>query len=588
MYSEGKVGWRLSPDQTWTVWFLAKGYEPHKQIFDTRTLNKEKDIKIYLSRGRVLAGTIVDDSSGEPIDSSTIQLELISVRTNHPLVQAGSTHNAYSDSEGNFKLSALPSGRFTLRVSAQGYSEKYIQSETLSFSIDNRANLINLFPSSTLYGYLKYSENEPVMSGIVEARLETGEKVRVTNASPSGYYSLDDLPCGRIQIRVKDYTQMYVAGGGEEWFWTREVDLPPNESMRMDFELSGNSRLTGLCSIDDDGLIGIEVKLLELKSNKCLMSAESTNTGVYFLSPVPEGDFIITAESKCDGIGAKIEKRIHVEDREKKVVDFNFSGTGMEGKVKSEQGAAVYACWLTLEGIEEQGVFKAFTDNHGKYTFLALPPGMYQLSLASPGYAQQTDEITISPTSPVRKDYTLTAEGVVKLHVKGSGNVSLKDAVALLQGTAGPSAKPITNGKGMFVFKNLAEGSVTAIAGGKGLAPAAITVGVTAKETVERTMNLSKGGYLTIVARDLEGQPLYGAKVIFDLSGLFGMSWNSLVNHGFINATPATFTTTHTGVFEAGPLPEGLYTITLKHGSAVWKGEAHLVPGGAKKLKAVL
>jgi hypothetical protein len=368
----------------------------------------------------------------------------------------------------------------------------------------------------------------------------------------------------------------------------KEVELLPGDRKQLDFEFLGNSIIRGQCRVEGKEAEGIELKLRQPDQGDPFLTAITEEEGLYQLQPVPEGEFVLTASSGMDGIGGALSKKIHVGDKEQLVFNFDFEGISLKGIIKNENGQSIYGCWLTLSGKEDQGSFNGYTDLKGQYAFYSLPQGLYELSIAAPGHAQMTDEIVLTSSSSSEKNYTLKSEGILRLKVKDSYGKEISETKAILVDPPASQGETLSNGKGLFIFKNLLEGKVSVLAGGEGLGPAMLTVGILAGETVEKTILLSNGGSLIVEARDSEAQPLAGASISLGMPGLWGISWSHLINQGFIQAESFPFITKENGQFQIGSLPPGTYTIIVKHGASKWSGETKVEPGKKEKIKATL
>jgi hypothetical protein len=283
-----------------------------------------------------------------------------------------------------------------------------------------------------------------------------------------------------------------------------------------------------------------------------------------------------------------LEKKIQVPDKGEMTVNFNFSGIGLSGLVADFSGKPISGCWLTLDAQEEPGIYKAYSDMGGKYRFYSMPEGMYNLTLKAPGYAMFSDEIAISSSFPLKKDFTLRPEGILKLFAKGLEGKSSGELVSVIVDPAGYSGTVLSDAKGLFVFKNLEEGKVSVIVGGGPYSPTIVTAGIDAGETTEKNVQLMKGGFIVLEACNTGGQPLKAAKVYFEEYGLFGIAWKGFLENGFIKAEPAGFSTSDEGIFKIGPLPAGSYTIHVQHAGSSWTEPVKVLPGNITKVKAVL
>jgi hypothetical protein len=65
----------------------------------------------------------------------------------------------------------------------------------------------------------------------------------------------------------------------------------------------------------------------------------------------------------------------------------------ISGQIADKSGAAIVGAYvkLSLDGQSStQAVVEAFADNDGQFTFTNIPPGEFQLTISSPGFATQT------------------------------------------------------------------------------------------------------------------------------------------------------------------------------------------------------
>src|SRR6202020_1184466 len=85
-----------------------------------------------------------------------------------------------------------------------------------------------------------------------------------------------------------------------------------------------------------------------------------------------------------------------------------------------QAGAAVPSLEIVLRNVATDAVFKSVTTSVGDYTATSLPAGLYQLTVAAPGFKTfHQDGITAQVAQTVRVDVVLqigTASETVEIH----------------------------------------------------------------------------------------------------------------------------------------------------------------------------
>src|ERR1700722_1144625 len=78
------------------------------------------------------------------------------------------------------------------------------------------------------------------------------------------------------------------------------------------------------------------------------------------------------------------------------------------GTVTDQAGAAVPSLEIVLRNVATDAVFKSVTTSVGDYTATSLPAGLYQLTVAAPGFKTfHQDGITAQVAQTVRVDVVL-------------------------------------------------------------------------------------------------------------------------------------------------------------------------------------
>ena len=81
---------------------------------------------LRLDAGGVLRGTVMEAGTKKPIPSATVTLQ--SPWPNRSMPDAATVFSSFVDPDGRFEFEAVPEGKWNLRVQAQGYLAKDLQS----------------------------------------------------------------------------------------------------------------------------------------------------------------------------------------------------------------------------------------------------------------------------------------------------------------------------------------------------------------------------------------------------------------------------------------------------------------------------
>ncbi len=584
-YSEGKMTGNFVYNAALKLVILADGYLPYQKVIDVSGVDDEEcSIDVYLEKmGGQVAGIVRDAVSKELILDANVKLLLNGMLSNKAIIPMGSKYSTTTDLNGMFCFDKIPDTEYAVSIECYGFANKTVKSELLIQTNNPSKNIIEIYKAGSISGYLYKDKKTPMASGIIKLLDEDGLLLKKVCTSSNGYYIVGGLSGGKYKLSASDYISNTLYGSFANN--VKEIYVKKGENIKVDFEFSGCSIITGKCVINDKGLNHIPITLRDNK-NELIMEHITMDDGIFKIMPVKEGDYTISAECPLEGSGGVVTKNIHVGKDEEVFVELVMSGIGFRGHVRNYDGKAIYGCKVLLEKVEGAGTCSALSGGEGNFKFFSLVPGMYDVSVVAPGYASVKDQVMINETGELERDYTLKAESIlkIKIHSDGGGNVS--NPVAKILDRDGFNGEVISDGRGLFVFKNMEAGKVTILAGGKDHAPSCITAGLVSGETIEKDLTLSQGAHLRVEAKNQEGAPIAGAKIGLNGPGFFGVSWKYMVNNGFIQAEPEGFVTSINGIFETGPLPEATYTIELKHGALYWSGKKSLSRGEAATINA--
>src|SRR2546422_1192700 len=68
----------------------------------------------------------------------------------------------------------------------------------------------------------------------------------------------------------------------------------------------------------------------------------------------------------------------------------------VSGHIEDQTGASIAAASVTIRSVDRNQSATAITDNDGRFRFLYLPVGSYELRVENPGFAPATGKLTLS------------------------------------------------------------------------------------------------------------------------------------------------------------------------------------------------
>lgn len=72
------------------------------------------------------------------------------------------------------------------------------------------------------------------------------------------------------------------------------------------------------------------------------------------------------------------------------------SAATLSGRVEDTSGAAISGALIAITNIDKNQTSSSTSDEHGRYSFLYLPVGRYNLKVQRDGFASVTRELTLS------------------------------------------------------------------------------------------------------------------------------------------------------------------------------------------------
>ncbi|MCX7884076.1 MAG: carboxypeptidase regulatory-like domain-containing protein [Caloramator sp.] len=205
--SRGKFMFRLLPSQRYYLVVVSPDSLLSKILPFSLNSGEQKNIDIKLENAQisslgVLLGEIIDDNM-QGIANGVANLYM---KTDNDEIFFS---HGYSGIRGNYRISYIPKGIYTLRLQVPGY----IPYETLLIFDRDYLVAVNTLrltkdtsnPSGKISGRVIYN-NSPIPNSLLELYKKDGESyitVSITSSNENGYYEFKNLPAGIYFIECK-------------------------------------------------------------------------------------------------------------------------------------------------------------------------------------------------------------------------------------------------------------------------------------------------------------------------------------------------------------------------------------------------
>ncbi|HEX3130768.1 MAG TPA: carboxypeptidase regulatory-like domain-containing protein [Thermoanaerobaculia bacterium] len=287
----------------------------------------------------------------------------------------------------------------------------------------------------------------------------TGVDRRQVNTDVTGFYEMDRLPPGPIQVQALDpRTSLRGRTLGE---------LADNSSANLDVRLGASGDFVGtVFQRDGETLVGAGVDVMA-RSRSYFQQAETDGSGSYKLEFVPLGAYTLDGN---DDQGNRARTTSSIEFTSQVVrADLGFLGRGrVTGKVENTAGQAVAGAQVrtSSRGIFDQ-VLTATSGPDGRFTIDGVFVGELTVSANDPatGNAAATSaEIRFDGDS---EDVTLVLRSTGAV----TGTVFEVDGTTVVPGAtvraSGLGRTTTTNNAGVYLFDQAPEGTYTSLSATK-------------------------------------------------------------------------------------------------------------------------
>ncbi len=437
---------------------------------------------------------------------------------------------ARTDEDGSFEIAGLPEGATGLHVEHPAYSKGTFDAVATPRGSATTVRVVVL-PGATLEGLVRDATGAPVAGQQVTAQLG-GQFLtpRSTWSGPDGRYRLTPLDAGEWTIG---------AGPLGAPVASRKVTLAGGTTVTVDLDLPATTGvLTGLVLVGGLPAVGAEVVVSDARgigSGKAIADAE----GRFRVEGLALGAVRVQAIAAN---GARADASATLAADAPSEVTIEIGTATLRARIVDPDGNAVSGVFANLESPDtSQGGEMRWrplpqTGADGVIQATGVPPGRWRLRASQGSFAAIV-------TAPFEIRETATVDlGTIAMRRAAEirGRVTDDTGAVIGHATAAvkrPNGEPVflfstatTGSDGRFVLREIEPGPYRLRVEALGHAPYEAPVDVP-EGGVDTTAVLVRGGGILFDVRDLDGEPIGGARlVLFDAEGRAVLRTLSLVN----------------------------------------------------------
>lgn len=429
-----------------------------------------------------ITGTVREQGTAVPIAGA-----VITVRQGSP--SGTIIYIVQADDLGQYLVSGLPPGSYTLIASASGHSA---EASTVMVGLGATTGLDFSLPSlpASVTGVITDALlNTPLPNTLVRLLGNNNTILFSTQTDAQGIYFIDGFAAGNYTILARNESYQResvsfdVAPGG-----TAIVNVPLNPNPGI---LQGTVR----DALDGTPLVGAEVLIFFPGTNNLLSRAITDGLGQFTidgLAPLTYTLAISALNHATQPVGATIFSG------QTTVIDVGlppFPAT-VTGQVQASGGGVVPNALIQVKDSHGTLFGSAITDDLGNFAVGNLPPGTYLISASEDSYAAATQSITVTAGQMIN-GVILTMSplpgnilGQVTNQLNGLPIIGAAVAIQLFANGLFV-ANTVTNQNGQYQVNGLTAGEYNVIASADGFGTDYSTVTVVGGQTTIANIQLS-------------------------------------------------------------------------------------------------
>jgi len=467
-----------------------------------------------------ISGQVTDATTGTAIGGAIVSYTV-----------TGTTVSATTNGNGNYNLTNVPPGTYTLTASAAGYISQS-QAVTVVTNATTSQNFSLVILPGAIAGAVKDSQTGAGIGGASVSYTAGGITTNAT-ADAGGNYNLPNVPPGTYTVTAA------ATGYGNQ---SLPVTVASNATTTQNFSLVPQDGTIAGQVTDATTSVAIPGATVSLVVGGTTLSATADASGNYSLSNIRQGTYAVTAAASNYGSQSQ-----QVTVTPGATATQNFSLTPLPGSIRGQVSDAVtsqpingatVAC--TAGGITTT----ATTDASGNYTLSNVPPGSYTVTAAASAYNSQSQPVVVSANTLSTQNFSLAP-------LPGSIGGRLTDSLTgkpvaggmVSYAVGGVPTTVAADANGNYAISNLTEGSYS------------LTAAAGSYSSLTRSVNVGPGGSAT---SNFALAPLAGT-----INGtVTDVSTGKAIAGALVSFTGGSATTNSTGAYSLANVTEGTYTLT--------------------------
>ncbi|MCF6137925.1 carboxypeptidase regulatory-like domain-containing protein [Pseudalkalibacillus berkeleyi] len=418
---------------------------------------------------------------------------------------------ALTDGLGQYTITGLVPGTYTIVVNAVGYTENSTGSTVLA-NETTTTNLSLISESAGVSGTVLGTDGKPFKNAVIKIIDSNGVVVGTSAVNANGFYSIGGLSPGTYSIRVAAPDIASQSSG---------ISLVANEVREVNFVLRVSpGTIFGKVTDQTTGepIVGANVNILD--TNGLVIATTATNTlGNYFVDRLAAGSYTVSVTKSSY---AKQTKGAIVNTGELTNVNITLSKSmaSIFGILRDKDGNRLESIVTGIRLLDNKGLLlqSIVASPNSDFSFLNLSPGQYLISINAEGFQTKVVPVTLVGGETEELDITLFRESgkVIGRVLNESTEVGIAGATIIVKDSANNLVTTSTsNEDGNFNAENLPIGSLFITASRVGFGTKSVSIMVESNETVAATIRLTPnpGSIEGTVTEEGTGQPISSANV---------------------------------------------------------------------------
>jgi hypothetical protein len=495
-----------------TVFVKAPGFALARLELAVRPGAATQTARIELERGARVEGLVLDAQTGRPIEGAYVvgetdsQLAVLSI---DPEQNESFAHSTTTRAGGDFALERLSRGSHSLRASAPGYGQTWLEVRDLAPGEVRAGVKFTLRAAGALAGVVLDDQEQPVEGAVVLASTTDFERLRPnltyasTTTDAEGRYRLDNLGEGAWAVLNFGARPM---SGAPVYRFARVV---AGETTALDFRPTTQTRALVGRVLNADGTPAARRTLMVGSSEEYdgpgderWMSTNTDANGAFRakgLSPGRHSLYIAgSTPAEMMSVGT-----VEVGEGATTEHDVVLGGVELRGRVLDGENAQAlpFAVVLVIDrtGGAERFHGRVFASADGAYRFAHLAPGVYDVFVYATrgeyGQEQRLGLVVDGGSDLDEVDFTLYAGGRMAVRVGDEAGAPLSAELRFVDEKGARvqfSDDDRTADTGRLTVRGLKPGEWTVTAHKPGFEPATGRVRVHAGERAELELVLKK------------------------------------------------------------------------------------------------